>query len=95
MSESGVFYFATCERRRALEFLQILYPNAKNPITDEGVTKALLDLVEKDILRIPDPAMHGMRVAIMPSKNYVETPENRAACTKACLDFHEYAIEGI
>ena len=61
--------FATCERNKALRFLQKLYPNGD--ITDtKKSAKAILDLVEKDIIRIPDPSMHGQQVAIYPSKNW-------------------------
>ena len=61
--------FATCERRRALGFLQKLYPNST--ITDtEDSAKGILDLTEADIIRIPDPYIHGLRVAIYPSKNW-------------------------
>lgn len=50
------FCFATCDRGRALGFLRKLYPNST--VNDEGPTKALLDLVEADVLRIDDPDCH-------------------------------------
>ncbi len=59
--------FETCERRRALGFLRKFYPNAK--LEDKGNTKDVLDLVEADIIRIPDPQFHpGGR--IYPSSNW-------------------------
>ena len=78
--------FATCERNRALGFLQKLYPG--EDITDtEDSAKAFLDLVAADIVRVPDPYMHGPRVAIYPSTNWDET---KAKEYKAVLfAFHE------
>ncbi len=61
--------FATCERRTALGFWQKLYPS--KTITDtEDSAKGILDLTKADIIRIPDPYMHGPRVAIYPSTNW-------------------------
>ena len=62
------FQFATCVRSTALGFLQKLYPSQE--ITDTDEVAALLDLVQDDIIRIPDPYMHGQRVAVFPSKNW-------------------------
>lgn len=44
------FSFATCDRKRALDFLQRVYPS--RTIVDEPGTKAaaLLDLVSKDVI---------------------------------------------
>ena len=62
--------FATCERKRALEFIQKVYPSKE--ITDtEECAKPLLDLVEKDIVRIQDPMMYGNQIAVSPNaKNW-------------------------
>lgn len=49
------FAFATCERERALTFLQQLYPNG-NVTADSA--REMLDLVEADIIRILDPNCH-------------------------------------
>ena len=62
--------FATCERSRALNFLKKLYPSKE--VTEENA-KAVLDFVEQDCFRIPDPDMHGSRVGIYPSKNWDES----------------------
>lgn len=48
--------FATCDRTRALGFLCKLR-NREVLDTDEDA-KAVLDLVEADVVRIPDPDMH-------------------------------------
>jgi len=45
--------FATCERKRALEFLQKSFPDKE--LSDEGAVKDVLDLVEADIIRVGDP----------------------------------------
>ncbi len=67
--------FATCNRKIALCFLQQLYPN--KIITDtEKSAKKVLDLVEADIIRIPDPKMHGSQVGISPSRNWDETKKD-------------------
>jgi len=59
--------FETCERIRGLRFLRIFYPD-KN-LEDTGKTKAVLDMVKADIIRIPDPKYHpGGRV--YPGKNW-------------------------
>lgn len=68
--------FATCNRKRALGFLQKLYPGSTIADIEESA-KAILDLVEKDIVRIPDPSMHGQRVAIRPSKNWNDSDKDR------------------
>ena len=58
--------FATCERGRALEFIQRVYPSKK--ITDTpDCAGPLLDLVEKDIVRIQDPTMYGNRIGVSPN----------------------------
>ena len=77
--------FATCERKRALEFIQRVYPSKK--ITDTpDCAGPLLDLVEKDIVRIQDPMMYGDRIAISPNaKNWKE--EYREQVVKAAMLF--------
>lgn len=60
--------FATCERHRALEFIQRVYPS--KTITDTpDCAGPLLDLVERDIVRIQDPTMYGGQIAVSPSAN--------------------------
>lgn len=77
--------FATCERKRALEFIQRVYPSKK--ITDTpDCAGPLLDLVEKDIVRIQDPMMYGNRIEISPNaKNWKE--EYREQVVKAAMLF--------
>ena len=74
--------FETCDRSWALRFLNQLYPD-KN-LTDTGVVATLLNFVEQDVIRIPDPKMHGNRVAILPSKNFKKNVE---AALKALHNF--------
>jgi len=58
--------FATCERHRALQFIQQVYPN--KVITDTpDCAGPLLDFVEKDIVRIQDPMMYGKTIAVSPN----------------------------
>jgi len=52
------FAFATCERRRALEFLKKLYPSHRVEDADDSV-KDLLDIIEADELRVCDPEFHS------------------------------------
>lgn len=51
------FQFATCDRKRALKFLQKFYPSRDLHDTPDSAGP-LLDLVEKDVIRIPDPDFH-------------------------------------
>lgn len=65
--------FATCERLRALGYLRKFYPSQS--LEDAGGVAALLDLVEKDIIRIPDPDFHpGGQV--FPSTNWDENKKD-------------------
>lgn len=59
--------FATCSKITALEYIKEVYPN--DDVTELMVSK-LLDLVEKDIVRIRDPFMYGKRIAVISGKNY-------------------------
>lgn len=76
--------FATCVRSTALKFLQEGYPSYK--VTDTEVSaKNLLDLVEKDIIRITDPAFH--RLAIIPG-NFHDS-ENDFEIIEVSSKFHK------
>ena len=75
--------FATCERRRALEFIQKVYPGRNIEDTPESIS-TLLDLVEKDIIRIQDPNMYGKRIGVVPGRNWTEDDELRTAVVAAC-----------
>lgn len=61
------FQFATCDRVRALGFLKKFYPGRVVEDTPESAGP-LLDLVERDIVRIPDPDYHNG--AMFPSTNW-------------------------
>jgi len=74
--------FETCSRKSALGFLRKFYPSATVEDTEESA-KAVLDFVEKDVFRIPDPSFHSG--AIYPSKNW---SGNEAAATAALTAFH-------
>lgn len=63
--------FATCERGRALEFIQRVYPSKTITDTPESAGP-LLDLVEQDIVRIQDPMMYGKRIEVTPGKKWDE-----------------------
>ena len=69
------FVFATCERKRALEFLQKLYPSTEVSDTDESV-KDLLDIIENDEIRVCDPEFHSGQ--IIRSKNWNDDTEAKA-----------------
>ena len=72
--------FATCDRLRALGFVASVYPEGK--ITDSPDSAGpLLDLVQSDVVRILDPAMHG-KASIVPGTNWSESRRQQviAAC---------------
>ena len=75
--------FATCDRKRALEFIQKVYPG--KVITDtQDSAGPLLDFVEKDIVRIQDPRMYGSRIQVSPGKKWVEDGETKEKIVNAC-----------
>ncbi len=76
--------FATCERLRALGYLRKFYPSQN--LKDTGGVKALLDLVEADIIRIPDPEFHP-RGQVFPSTNWDES--KKGEYVKAIKAFEE------
>jgi hypothetical protein len=68
-------------RNKALEYIQRVYPNKL--ITDtSGSIKALLDLVEEDIVRIQDPTMYGSRIGVVPGKKWRE--DAKESVIQAC-----------
>ena len=83
--------FATCSRKSALGFLKKLYPDSEVSDTPESAGP-VLDYVEQDIIRIPDPYMHGSRVAIYPSKNWREDIQDEVHA--ALKTFHEAQHQG-
>jgi hypothetical protein len=60
--------FETRNRQQALKFLQRWYPDTEVHDTPDDAG-AVLDLVEADVIRIPDPALHP-NGAIFPSNNW-------------------------
>lgn len=78
------FEFATCNRNRALEFIQYIYPEKGITDTPESAGP-LLDFVEQDIVRVQDPAMHGSTINISPATNWDE--KYRDAVVNACRLF--------
>lgn len=75
--------FATCDRNRALGFLQKLYPSY--PVSDTPESAGpLLDLIQADKVRVTDPDCHtGM---IVPGTHWNE--ESRADVVTVCENFH-------
>jgi len=74
------FAFATCDRRRALQFLQKLYPSKQITDTPESAGP-LLDFVEADVVRITDPDFH--RGEVIQSKNWDDLKSG--AVMDACM----------
>ena len=81
------FSFATCDRKCALEFIKKVYPSKDITDTPESAGK-LLDFVEKDIVRIQDPMMHGMNIRVLPSNNWNGEESVKNAIVSACEIFH-------
>ena len=81
------FNFATCDRNRALGFLQDIYPSQTITDTPESAGQ-LLDYVEKDIVRIQDPLMHKTNgtIQVIPATNWNES--HRDGVVSACMLFH-------
>jgi hypothetical protein len=76
--------FSTSNRHTALGFLRTLYPSRS--ITDSPeCAKALLDLVEADIIRITDPAYHAGQV--VPGQKW--DSDRAAEVQSICLQFHK------
>lgn len=77
-----IINFATCERKRALEYIRKVYPSKE---IQESDVAELLDFVEKDYARVQDPMMYGNRIAIIPGKKF--RPEMRKEIEKVCKNF--------
>jgi len=80
--------FATCDRKRALEYLQKVYPSKEITDTPDSAGP-LLDFVEKDIVRIQDPFMYGMTIKVIPGNKWEESDEIRNLIVKACEIIHK------
>ena len=70
--------FATCNKETAFGYLEKVYPSKK--LTKEMVSK-LLDLVEKDIVRVQDPLMYGNRIGVSQGKKF--KPEDKVLVDEA------------
>ena len=78
--------FATCERKRALEYIKRVY--SSKTITDTADSAGpLLDFVEKDLVRIQDPTMYGKQIQVVPGKNWKENSDIRKQIMAACKIF--------
>jgi len=78
--------FATCERKRGLEYIQRVCPSKAITDTPESAGP-LLDFVEQDLVRIQDPFMYGNRIAVVPGKKWTEDTETRDKVANACKMF--------
>ena len=76
--------FATCSKGTAFGYLQKVYPS--KTITEKMCSK-LLDLVDKDIVRIRDPYMYGNRIAVIGGNKYM--PENKPEIDEAIEQLKE------
>lgn len=63
--------FATCERNKALAYMQTAEPGAGLTDTPESAGP-VLDLVERDVLRVQDPLMHGKQIAVIAGTKYTD-----------------------
>jgi len=80
--------FATCNRRSALDFIKRVYPSKEITDTPECAGD-LLDLVEKDIVRIQDPMMYGNRIQVVAGKKYKGSGVTDKEIQAACMKFHK------
>ncbi len=87
-----VIHFATCERQRALKYIKQVYPSRTITDTPESAG-LLLDLVEKDIVRVQDPMMHGNRIAVIGGDKWNDSKTE--AVTKACEQIDEEEMQEI
>ena len=62
--------FSSCQRNYVLEFLKKGYPNSE--VTAERLPK-LMSGIDKDIVRVTDPAYHPL--ALVTGNNYKESDE--------------------
>lgn len=75
--------YSTCNRGVAMEFLVKIYPGTV--IEDVGKTRALLDLVEADKVRIQNPAIYGRFSEIVQGANYSQ--REKQEIERVCEDF--------
>ena len=79
-----ILQFATCERARALDFIRRVYPTRTVDDSPE-CAGPVLDLVERDIVRIQDPLMYGPTIQVVPGVHWDES--NRDAVASVCKRF--------
>lgn len=75
--------FTTCNRKSALEYIQKIYPSHRIEDSPESAGP-ILDLVEKDIVRIQDLMMYGSQIQIIPGTNWVEDESERSKVVDIC-----------
>ena len=68
------FHFATCDPRRALEFIQQFYMVTKDDIPE------LMALFKEDKARVTDPNFHTCQVALGQKGTNADIPAIRKAC---------------
>ena len=80
--------FATCNRSDALRFLKAVY---KSRVVEDSPDDAgpVLDLVEKDIVRIQDPMMHSINGTIQAIPGTYWDESKRPEVTEVFRRFHE------
>jgi len=81
--------FATCERKKALSFLRGHYPGRKIEDTPESAA-GVLNFVEKDFIRIPDPNCHDG--TIYPSGNWPSDKHEQNRVIAALKLFHDATL---
>lgn len=80
-----IIHFATCVRKEALGFISKVYPNCT--VEDSGAVAELLDFVEKDIVRIQDPFIHGNSPQVIPGTHWNE--DARKGLVSICQRMNE------
>lgn len=78
------FAFATCERKKALSFLKKIYP--ENDVSEDNISD-LLDLIERDEVRVTDPDFHRGELILGQNSNDQTINKATDALVKAGLSF--------
>lgn len=80
-------YFATCNRKSALEFIGKIYPN-KKICSNEPAVKDFLDAIEKDLIRVQEPSTHCSQIKILSGSNFME--KYRKEIEEICTNTQQY-----
>lgn len=83
--------FATCEPKRALEFIRKVY--SSYTITEEQC-KEVLDLVAQDIIRIQDPMMHGSTIQVVVGNKFDASKHDVPTIQKTCQEMTNSITKG-